>query len=196
MSLQRRPIVTFFTAVTATSSRLRGCAPGPAKRADCRPNVGLGWSRKLFRGVRLWWEAQTGWMRRPQTPPALPRPLSGGCGFHIRLTTCRAQIVFPVCGNRVRRDAWPWDCNGGWEAPRPATAGTQRVGWTGQKTQHSEREGCPGTDKGRARNGGKAGSRHPEDAVHASVSGSHPSHREGLYPRASRPKASEAHFAV
>lgn len=42
MSLQRRPIVTFFTAVTATSSRLRGCAPGPAKRADCRPNVGLG----------------------------------------------------------------------------------------------------------------------------------------------------------
>lgn len=29
-----------------------------------------------------------------------------------------------------------------------------RVGWTGQKTQHSEREGCPGTDKGRARNGG------------------------------------------
>lgn len=71
-----------------------------------------------------------------------------------------------------------------------------RVGWTGQKTQHSEREGCPGTDKGRARNGGKAGSRHPEDAVHASVSGSHPSHREGLYPRASRPKASEAHFVV
>lgn len=73
MSLQRRPIVTFFTAVTATSSRLRGCAPGPAKRADCRPNVGLGWSRKLFRGVRLWWGAQNGWMRRPQTPPAVPR---------------------------------------------------------------------------------------------------------------------------